>query len=330
MLKNIVKSAYISKNLYSKVSIANFSISANKLNKEDAPRVLITGILSLIFKLNIKFYNDYYWKGGLGQIGVALASVLRKKYGVQNIVLSDIKKPSKEIRNTGPFVYADILNYQSLNDIIVNHDINWVIHLSAILSAIGENNVPLAMRINIEGMHNILELSKLHKLRVFIPSTIGAFGSETPRDPVTPDVTIQKPKTIYGISKVHMELLGDYYFHKYNLDFRCLRLPSIVSAINPGLGGTAVYAVEIFHHAVQKGSYECYLKPDTRLPMMYMDDCVDAIVKFIEQPQSKLTQRVYNIQACSFTPGELEKELKKLLPELKVTYKIDSRQQIGE
>ena len=143
-------------------------------------------------------------------------------------------------------------------------------------------------------------------------------------------MTIQRPKTIYGVSKVHGELLGEYYNHKYGLDFRALRLPSIVSPINTGMGGTAVYAVEIFHHALQKGEYQCYLKPDTRIPLMYIDDCIRAIVEFMEAPAESLSIRTYNIGAVSFSPAELYEEMKKHLPGMKISYKIDQRQAIGK
>lgn len=298
MLKNlIVKSNYL--------SLRTFSSS----NRTNAPRILITG--------------------GLGQLGPQLAQVLRTKHGRDNVILSDIVKPSDAILQSGPYVYADILDANLLKNIVVNHRIDWIIHNSAILSAVGENNVPLAMRINIEGMHNVMELARQYKLRILFPSTIGSFGPESPRNP-TPDVCIQRPKTIYGVSKVHTELLGEYFHYKYNLDFRCIRLPSIISPINPGMGGTAVYAVEIFHQAIKNGYYDCYLKGDTRIPYMYIDDCIRAYVEFLETPSEKLTLRSYNIAACSFTPNELYEEISKHIPNFKMGFKIDQRQKIAE
>eukprot|EP00106_Octopus_bimaculoides_P016592 XP_014784034.1 PREDICTED: L-threonine 3-dehydrogenase, mitochondrial-like isoform X2 [Octopus bimaculoides] len=179
--------------------------------------------------------------GSLGQLGSGLAKVMRKKYGKNNVIMSDIVKPDKSVYNEGPFIYADILDYKNLQEIVVTHQIDSVVHFSALLSAIGESNFPLAMRVNIEGVHNILELCRQYGLKLFLPSTIGAFGPDSPRNP-TPDLTIQRPRTIYGVSKVHSELLGEYYYYKFGVDFRSLRFPGIISAdSNPGGGTTGLY-----------------------------------------------------------------------------------------
>ncbi|GFG40950.1 hypothetical protein Cfor_04695 [Coptotermes formosanus] len=229
---------------------------------------------------------------------------------------------------TGPYIFADILDFKGLQQIVVTHRIDWLIHFSALLSAIGEQNVPLAIRVNIEGVHNVIELAKQYRLKVFIPSTIGSFGPESPRNP-TPNVTIQRPKTIYGVSKVHAELLGEYYFHRYGLDFRCLRFPGVISSDPPG-GGTTDYAVAIFHDILRSGKFECYLRPDTRLPMMYIKDCLRALWEYMETPAAKLKRRVYNVTAMSFTPEELVAAIAKHVPEVKVTYRPDSRQLIAD
>ncbi|XP_023725832.1 L-threonine 3-dehydrogenase, mitochondrial isoform X2 [Cryptotermes secundus] len=229
---------------------------------------------------------------------------------------------------TGPYIFADILDFKGLQEIVVTHRIDWLIHFSALLSAIGEQNVPLAVRVNIEGVHNVIELAKQYKLKLFIPSTIGAFGPESPRNP-TPNITIQRPKTIYGVSKVHAELLGEYYFHRYGLDFRCLRFPGVISSDPPG-GGTTDYAVAIFHDVLRTGRFECYLRPDTRLPMMYIKDCLRALWEYMVTPAAKLKRRVYNVTAMSFTPEELAATIAKYVPEIKVTYRPDSRQQIAD
>lgn len=275
----------------------------------ESPRILITG--------------------GLGQLGTALAKQLRVRYGQDNVILSDIVKPSKETVAGGPYVYADILDFKNLQELVVMQRIDWLIHFSALLSAVGESNVPLAIRVNIEGLHNVMELAKQYHLRVFIPSTIGAFGPESPRDP-TPDICIQRPKTIYGVSKVHAELLGEYYYHKFGLDFRCLRFPGIISADTEPGGGTTDYAVRIFHDALLHGKYECYLKPDTRLPMMYIDDCTSSVINILETPVDNLRQRTYNVTAMSFTPQEIAEAIKEFIPEFECTYKIDSRQLIAD
>ncbi|CAH1773624.1 unnamed protein product [Owenia fusiformis] len=275
----------------------------------DVPRILITG--------------------SLGQLGTGLAKVLRGKYGKQQIIMSDIMKAPRHILESGPYLYADILDFKNLQEIIVNERVDWLIHFSALLSAVGEVNIPLAMRVNIEGLHNVLELSKQYQLKLFVPSTIGAFGPDSPRNP-TPDLTIQRPRTIYGVSKVHAELMGEYYNHRFGVDFRSLRFPGIISAdTNPG-GGTTDYAVQIFHDALTTGKHECYLKPDCRLPMMYIDDCLRALSEYMESPQELLRYRTYNVHAMSFSPEELVEEVRKHVPHLEVTYKPDGRQNIAE
>nr|XP_033792145.1 L-threonine 3-dehydrogenase, mitochondrial-like isoform X2 [Geotrypetes seraphini] len=272
----------------------------------DHPRVLITG--------------------GLGQLGVGLAKLLRKRFGKNNIILSDIRKPPDNVFHSGPFIYSDILDYKNLHEIVVNNRITWLIHYSALLSAVGEANVRLARSVNITGLHNILDIAAEHGLRLFVPSTIGAFGPTSPRNS-TPDLCIQRPRTIYGVSKVHAELMGEYYHYRYGLDFRCLRYPGIISADSQPGGGTTDYAVQIFHDAVKTGKFECNLKPDTRLPMMYIDDCLRATLEILEAPTDTLSMRTYNINAMSFTPEELAQEVHKHMPELQVIYNVDAIRQ---
>ncbi|XP_056867692.1 L-threonine dehydrogenase 2 isoform X1 [Takifugu flavidus] len=283
---------------------------------QEAPRILITG--------------------GLGQLGVGLAQMLRKQYGTDNVILSDIKKPSPDVYKSGPFVYADVLDYKLLRELIVNNRITWLVHYSALLSAVGEANVALARKINITGsvvhlgLHNVLDLALENCLRLFVPSTIGAFGPSSPRDPA-PDLCVQRPRTIYGVSKVHGELMGEYLHHKYGLDFRCLRYPGVISVNTTPGGGTTDYAVQIFHDALSTGHHECYLRPETRLPMMHIADCHRATVEFMQAPECQLTLRTYNIAAMSFTPEEVAQEIRKHLPHLKVTYNPDVvRQSIAD
>ncbi|XP_044742821.1 L-threonine 3-dehydrogenase, mitochondrial [Chrysoperla carnea] len=266
--------------------------------------------------------------GGLGQLGIETAKLLRSLLGNDNVILSDIIKPQASVSANGPYIFADILDFKGLQRTVVDYQIDWIIHFSALLSAVGEQNVPLAVRVNIEGMHNMIELAKQYKLRIFVPSTIGAFGPESPRNP-TPNVTIQRPKTIYGVSKVHAELLGEYYHHKFGLDFRCLRFPGVISSDPPG-GGTTDYAVAIFHEGIKNRKFNCYLKPDTRLPMMYIKDCLSALWQYMSTPEEKLKRRVYNVTAMSFTPEELANEIRKHIPNLEVTYNPDSRQAIAD
>jgi len=277
--------------------------------RDDQPKVLITG--------------------SLGQLGIGLAREMRLKYGQQNVIMSDIVKCPKHILEAGPYTYADILDMQNLQDIVVSNQITWIVHFSALLSVIGESNVPLAMKVNIEGLHNILELSNQYKCKLFVPSTIGAFGLDSPHDP-TPDLTIQRPRTIYGVSKVHAELMGEYYNHRFGLDFRSLRLPGIISADTQPGGGTTDYAVAIFHDALKTGHHECYLRPDTRLPMMWIDDCINAMMKYIDCPEDQLRMRTYNIQSMSFSPEELAEAIRVRIPHFTISYAPDSRQEIAD
>lgn len=286
------------------------SFHSVSFSETDHPRVLITG--------------------GLGQLGVGLASLLRKRFGKNNVILSDIRKPPDNVFYSGPFIYSDILDYKNLREIVVNNRITWLFHYSALLSAVGEANVPLARSVNITGLHNILDIAAEHNLRLFVPSTIGAFGPTSPRNP-TPDVCIQRPRTIYGVSKVHAELMGEYYHYRYGLDFRCLRYPGIISADSQPGGGTTDYAVQLFHDAIKTSKFQCNLKPDTRLPMMYVDDCLRATLEIMEAPAELLSMRTYNISAMSFTPQELVQEVQKHIPELEVVYNVDAvRQAIAD
>ncbi|KAJ1672942.1 hypothetical protein EV182_006186, partial [Spiromyces aspiralis] len=177
-----------------------------------APRVLVTG--------------------SLGQLGIGFVRLMRSKYGASNVIATDIRRPSDEFWSTGPFAYADVLDYKGLERLVVDNGIDWIVHFSAVLSAVGEKNPQLALKVNLNGFQNVLDLAKAHQLRLLSPSTIGAFGPSTPKDK-TPDITIMRPKTIYGITKLHMELMGEYYHQRYGLDFRSLRYPGIISADTP-------------------------------------------------------------------------------------------------
>eukprot|EP00058_Branchiostoma_floridae_P002318 XP_002587806.1 hypothetical protein BRAFLDRAFT_92255 [Branchiostoma floridae] len=267
--------------------------------------------------------------GVQGQLGAPLAEELRKKYGRDNVIATGRRFPDAELEASGPYKFLDVMNMDMMRQFVVDHRIDWVVHFSALLSVIGESNVPLAIQINIESVHNMLELCKNYNLRLFLPSTIGAFGPTSPRNP-TPDLCIQRPRTIYGVAKVHAELMGEYYNHRFGLDFRSARFPGVISAETMPGGGTTDYAVAIFHDAIQTGKFECYLRPDTRLPMMYLPDCIRATVEMLEAPDEDWKLRTYNITAMSFTPEEIAEELKKHIPNLEVTYKPDDRQQIAD
>ncbi|ODM90522.1 L-threonine 3-dehydrogenase, mitochondrial [Orchesella cincta] len=280
-------------------------------------------------RVGLKYVTSFILAGSLGQLGSGLARLFRMRYGKDNVFMSDIRKPTRDITSKGPYIFADVLDYKCLQKIIVTHRIDWIVHFSALLSAVAEANVALAMRVNIEGTHNVMELANQYGLRVFIPSTIGAFGPESPRNP-TPNITIQRPKTIYGVSKVHTELLGEYYNHKYGLDFRCLRFPGVLSSdTHPG-GGTTDYAIQIFHDALKEGRYTCYLGPNTRLPMMHIDDCLRSVVEFMEREPESLPVRTYNVAGASFTPDELAAEIRKTIPHFEINYRPDHRQAIAD
>ncbi|KAJ2159340.1 hypothetical protein GGF46_003087 [Coemansia sp. RSA 552] len=268
--------------------------------------------------------------GSLGQLGSTLVNTLRAKLGEENVVASDIKKPTAAQRSTGPFVYADVLNYRALEEVVVDYGIDWVVHFSAILSAAGEQNPALGLNVNINGFQNVLELAKNHRLRILSPSTIGAFGPTTPKD-MTPDLTVMRPNTIYGISKVHMELLGEYYCQRYGVDFRSLRYPGIISADSPPGGGTTDYAIDIFHGALKDNRYTSFLGADTRLPMAYIDDCIAGTVQLLEAAPESLTQRTYNVHACDFSPHELAQEIRtQHSPDFAIDYSPDFRQAIAD
>ncbi|XP_041483919.1 L-threonine 3-dehydrogenase, mitochondrial-like isoform X2 [Lytechinus variegatus] len=286
-----------------------FCQSYSPIGSLDQPRILITG--------------------GLGQLGQGLAKVLRKRYGRDNVILTDIVKPPRHIVDAGPYAFVDVLDFRNLQEIIVNESIDWMVHFSAVLSAVGEQNVPLAIKVNIQGLHNVMELAKMYELRIFCPSTIGAFGPQSPRE-LTPDLTIQRPRTIYGVAKVHAELLGEYYHHKFGVDFRSLRLPGVISGDTAPGGGTTDYAVSIFDHALQSGHFDCYLRSDTVLPMIYIKDCLRAIVEMLEAPEELLGLRTYNINAISFNPEEIAEAIRKYIPEFTVDYKPDDRQSIAD
>ena len=266
--------------------------------------------------------------GSAGQIGSELVPYLRNLYGNNNVVATYHRHPLiSEIRDGGPCENLDALEPDKVMDAVKKYNIDTIINLVAVLSAVGESKPTLAWKINMDSMLNVLEIAKEAHCAVFIPSSIGAFGPTTPHDN-TPQDTIMRPTTIYGISKVAAELLGDYYFLKYGVDARGLRYPGIISNVTLPGGGTTDYAVEIYYEAIKNKSYVCYLKPGTFLDMMYMPDALRALVDLMEADPSRLKHRnCFNVTAMSFDPEMIAAEIKKHIPEFHMEYQIDSVKQ---
>ncbi|NLF08199.1 MAG: L-threonine 3-dehydrogenase [Pirellulaceae bacterium] len=270
--------------------------------------------------------------GAVGQIGSELTMALREKLGGDNVVAGGRKtQPSPELRDSGPFEVVDCTDAQALAAAVKKYEIDTIYHLAAILSAIAEANPPLAWKVNIDGLYNVLEVAREQKCAVFVPSSIGAFGLSTPQDG-TPQDTIQRPNTMYGVTKVAGELLCDYYFKRYGVDTRGVRYPGIISNVTLPGGGTTDYAVEIYYEAIKHGKYTCCLKAGTKLDMMYMPDAIKAAIDLMDADPAKLKHRnAFNVTAMSFDPEEIAAEVKKHIPNFTMDYKIDPvRQAIAE
>ena len=270
--------------------------------------------------------------GAVGQIGSELTMALREKYGNENVLACGRKtKPSDQLLNSGPFEYIDITNRSSIEKVVKEYDIDTIYNMAAILSATGEERPLLCWNVNINGLYNIIEIAhEFEMTRVFVPSSIAVFGPETPRID-TPQETILKPKTMYGVTKVAGELLGDYYFNKFKVDIRGIRYPGIISSETLPGGGTTDYAVEIFYEAIKNKKYTCFLKKDTVLPMMYMPDCIKATIDLMETDISKLKHHSdFNVASMSFSAEDLSNEIKKHIPEFICNYKPDFRQEIAD
>jgi nucleoside-diphosphate-sugar epimerase len=269
--------------------------------------------------------------GASGQIGSDLTTELRNRYGGENVFATDLKEPSRDILESGPFKILDALDEKGLFSFTKENNISQVYHLAAVLSGNAEKNPVRAWDINMESLLLILEIAKEQKIaKIFWPSSIAVFGSTTPRIN-TPQLTVMEPNTVYGISKLAGERWCGYFNVKYNMAIRSLRFPGLISYKTEAGGGTTDYAVEIFYAAVRDKKYECFLHKDTRLPMMFMPDGIKATIDIMEAEDKNLTiSSSYNISAISFTPEELANEIKKHIPEFEITYKPDFRQKIAE
>ena len=263
--------------------------------------------------------------GAAGQIGSELVPALRDNYGGDTVIAGWNKTPlSEDILETGPNVVLDVTDFNALEKIVRDFKIGTIFHMSSILSATAETIRTTAHHVNINRTFNILECAYMNSLeKVILPSSIAAFGDKTPRNK-TPNDTIQNPDTVYGISKVFGELMGNYYHSKLGLDVRGIRLPGIISWKTEPTAGTTDYAVAMFYEAIRKNSYECYLAPDTDLPMMYMPDAINALIKLFQADSKALIHHSdFNIHAMTFTPDELAREIMKINPRFEINYKID-------
>lgn len=262
--------------------------------------------------------------GCLGQIGTELVTKLREVYGVDNVVASDIRKPEgNPIVEGGTFEILDVTDAKAFLEVARKHNVDTIIHLAALLSAVAEAKPQLAWDINMGGLVNALEAARELNCKFFTPSSIGAFGPDTPKNN-TPQDTIQRPKTMYGVTKVSGELLCDYYYTKFGVDTRGVRFPGLISYVAPPGGGTTDYAVDIYYEALKNGRYTSYIDKGTYMDMMYMPDAIQAIIDLMEADPSKLKHRnAFNITAMSFEPEQIAAEIKKHIPEFEISYNPD-------
>jgi nucleoside-diphosphate-sugar epimerase len=270
--------------------------------------------------------------GALGQIGAELVPALRARHGADNVIATDLKVlPPSGAATIAPYGHLDCTEPHQLHEAVRRYDVGTIYHLAALLSASAEAAPQLAWSINMNGLYNVLEVARGYGCQVFFPSSIGAFGPTTPRD-ATPQVTVQRPTTIYGVTKVAGELLCDYYASRFGIDTRGLRLPGLISYVAAPGGGTTDYAVEMFYHAVRYGRYTCFLSADTRLDMMYMPDAITAMMDLMAADSGRLRYRnAYNVAAMSVTPAELAAAIARHVPGFTVDFEIDPvRQAIAD
>lgn len=269
--------------------------------------------------------------GASGQIGVELTLALRNIYGNMNVVASDLREQNPLLEGTGPYVSLDVMNKEMLHVQVIRQNITQIYLLAAILSATGEKNPNLAWNLNMQGLLNVLDIAKEEQIKkVYWPSSIAVFGPSSPKQNC-PQQTVIEPVTVYGISKYAGEFWCNYFHHRFGVDVRSLRYPGLISYKSAPGGGTTDYAIEIFNNARETGHYECFLKKETFLPMMYMPDAIRATLELMEAPEEKITVRTsYNISGISFSPEQIAGEIKKYLPGFTITYQPDYRQSIAE
>lgn len=261
--------------------------------------------------------------GALGQIGSELVPALREVCGADCVVASDIRMPAGRLDTHGPFEYVDCTEKRLVDEVVRKYDIDSIYHLASLLSATAEEKPHVAWDVNMGGLYRVLEVARENRCAVFFPSSIGAFGPSTPPDQ-TPQDTLQRPTTMYGVTKVAGELLCDYYHQRFGVDTRGLRYPGLISYVAPPGGGTTDYAVEIFYEAIRNKRYSCFLGPDTCLDMMYMPDAVKAAIDLMNADPARLIHRnAFNVTAVNFTPEQLGAEIRKHIPEFTIEYEVD-------
>lgn len=269
--------------------------------------------------------------GACGQIGTELTMALRNKVGNDNVIASDIREGSRELMESGPFEIADATSFESIENLVIQHEIDEVYLMAAMLSATAEKFPMKGWELNMGSLFHVLNLAKENKIsRVFWPSSIAVFGPTTPKND-TPQTTVMEPSTVYGISKQSGERWCEYYHQKYGVDVRSIRYPGLISYKTLPGGGTTDYAVEIYHEALKNKKYTSFLKEDTELPMMFMDDAIKATVQLMEAPSEKVKVRSsYNLAALNFTPETLAAAIRKHIPEFEIDYAPDFRQAIAD
>jgi nucleoside-diphosphate-sugar epimerase len=269
--------------------------------------------------------------GASGQIGVELTLALRKIYGNSNVVASDLREENDLLKGTGPYVSLDVMNKEMLHVQVIRQNVKQIYLLAAILSATGEKNPGLAWHLNMQSLLNVLDIAREEKLqKVYWPSSIAVFGPTSPKIDC-PQQTIIEPTTVYGISKYAGEFWCHYFNQRWGVDIRSMRYPGLISYKSSPGGGTTDYAIEIFHEARERKAYDCFLKEDTFLPMMYMPDAIRATIELMEAPASSISVRTsYNVAAISFSPREIAAEISKYIPDFEMRYSPDYRQSIAD
>ena len=262
--------------------------------------------------------------GALGQIGTELTLKLREIYGVDNVLATDLRRPEEGAKVLeGPFEALDVTDAERMDKLAADFKADTLMHMAALLSATAEKNPIFAWNLNMGGLLNALEVARKYNMQFFTPSSIGAFGPSTPADN-TPQVTIQRPTTMYGVNKVSGELLCDYYFHRFGVDTRGVRFPGLISHVKEPGGGTTDYAVEIYFKAIREGKYTSYINKGTYMDMMFMDDAIDAIIKLMEAPAENLKDRnAFNVTAMSVDPEMIAASIRKVMPDFELDYDVD-------